>query len=70
MKPKGGNKPLEGLFLCPFCGGKILYEEKELHDIRRRGVHYVICATCKGRGGYGQDLNEAIQKWQLRVMSV
>lgn len=70
MKRNTNTKPLDNAKPCPFCGCKIVHEEKSFHEVRRRGIHYIICSTCKSKGGYGGDLNEALQKWNLRVMSV
>jgi Lar family restriction alleviation protein len=69
MKYKNGRRPLVNASPCPHCGERILYEEMEFHEGNRRGVHYVICPTCKAKGGYGGDLLEAMQKWNLRTIS-
>lgn len=58
------------LLPCPFCGSRVLHEQRELHKGKRRGVHSIICSVCKAQGGYGLSLDEARQKWEIRTISL
>ena len=49
---------------CPFCAGRALLFHRKLYT---GGVRfYVLCVSCRGRGGTERSENEALRRWNLR----
>ena len=54
----------EEVLPCPFCAGRaLLFHRKRLTASVR---FYILCVSCRGRGGTDGSEPEALRRWNLR----
>lgn len=54
---------------CPFCASEDVHVNSTMDDGDSESYRYVECGSCGAQGPFVQGENEAVKRWNERVVS-